>query len=134
MAKTPKKPSLVIIIPSHSCNNSMSEYHVEGWWDQLWQKSIKLNHITFTHWVVRWVTWHNCYKRYFFRKMGMLKSTFHVFSYNLNTRFLMNILMLQITKHRLATQFQMEWIYLKWLDNVCGKQYDTFSFQKQICL
>ena len=87
--------------------------------------------MTFTHQVVIWVTWHNCYKRYFFfRKMGMQKSTFHVFSYNLNTRFLMKTLVLQITKHRLATQFQMERIYLKWLDNVCGKQYDTFLISK----
>ena len=42
----------------------------------------------------------------------------------------MKTLMLQITKHRLATQFQMERIYLKWLDNVCGKQYDTFLISK----
>ena len=42
----------------------------------------------------------------------------------------MKTLVLQITKHRLATQFQMERIYLKWLDNVCGKQYDTFLISK----
>lgn len=81
-----EKISLVTVVPSHPCNNLMSEYHVRSWWTQFWQEyqhSLigllhELHGITVIrdtssdHYSITLVIWYNCYKSDFLPRLNWI--------------------------------------------------------------